>query len=135
MKATKDKIEDLFPSVYITLFSILLGFAIEDMVTQLRETAPIDAYSSLSAIAILSALISGWIGLSFVAIGQDRLPKIQDVLNVLGEMTVDEITGGSPYGASTIAGPDGSRMPSKNELEIAKFQGRHVAEIVKKLER
>lgn len=82
MKATKEKIEDLFPSVYITLFSILLGFAVEDVVTQLRENAPIDAYSLLSAIAILSALIAGWIGLSFVAIAQDRLPKIQDVLNV-----------------------------------------------------
>ena len=43
MKVTTDKIEDLFPSVYITLVSILLGFAVEDMVTQLRETAPIDA--------------------------------------------------------------------------------------------
>jgi NAD(P)H dehydrogenase (quinone) len=44
-----------------------------------------------------------------------------------------EITGGSPYGASTLAGSDGSRQPSENELEIARFQGRHVAEIAKKL--
>ena len=50
-----------------------------------------------------------------------------------GQMRVDEITGGSPYGASTIAGGDGSRMPSENELEGARFQGRHVAEIAKKL--
>ncbi|UCF04545.1 MAG: NAD(P)H:quinone oxidoreductase [bacterium] len=49
------------------------------------------------------------------------------------QMAMDEITGGSPYGASTIAGPDGSRMPSENELAIARFQGRHVAEITKKL--
>lgn len=48
------------------------------------------------------------------------------------QMIMDEITGGSPYGASTIAG-DGSRQPSENELEIAKFQGRHVAKIAKKL--
>ena len=50
-----------------------------------------------------------------------------------GQMRVDEITGGSPYGASTIAGGDGSRMPSDNELEAARFQGRHVAEISAKL--
>jgi len=50
-----------------------------------------------------------------------------------GQMTLKEITGCSPYGASTIAGGDGSRQPSDNELEGARFQGRHVAEIVKKL--
>jgi NAD(P)H dehydrogenase (quinone) len=50
-----------------------------------------------------------------------------------GQMRVDEITGGSPYGASTIAGSDGSRMPSENELEAARFQGRHVAGIASKL--
>ena len=50
-----------------------------------------------------------------------------------GQMRIDEITGGSPYGASTIAGGDGSRMPSENELEAARFQGRHVAEIAAKL--
>jgi len=51
------------------------------------------------------------------------------------QMIIDEVSGGSPYGASTIAGPDGSRMPSENELEIAKFQGKNVAEITKKLMR
>ena len=50
-----------------------------------------------------------------------------------GQMRMDEITGGSPYGASTIAGGDGSRMPSKNELEAARFQGKHVAGIASKL--
>lgn len=50
-----------------------------------------------------------------------------------GQMSLDEITGGSPYGASTIAGGDGSRMPSENELEGARFQARHLAEITKKL--
>jgi NAD(P)H dehydrogenase (quinone) len=50
-----------------------------------------------------------------------------------GQMRIDEITGGSPYGASTIAGGDGSRMPSENELEAARFQGKHVAEISAKL--
>ena len=50
-----------------------------------------------------------------------------------GQMRLDEITGGSPYGASTIAGGDGARMPSENELEAARFQGKHVAEITSKL--
>jgi NAD(P)H dehydrogenase (quinone) len=49
------------------------------------------------------------------------------------QMTLAEITGGSPYGASTITGGDGSRMPSENELTMARFQGRHVAEITAKL--
>jgi NAD(P)H dehydrogenase (quinone) len=44
-----------------------------------------------------------------------------------------EITGGSPYGAGTLAGSDGSRQPSANELTIARFQGKHVAEITRKL--
>ena len=46
---------------------------------------------------------------------------------------MDEITGGSPYGAGTLAGSDGSRQPSANELAIARFQGRHVAEITARL--
>ncbi len=50
-----------------------------------------------------------------------------------GQMRIDEITGGSPYGASTIAGPKGERMPSDNELAAAQFQGRHVATIASKL--
>jgi NAD(P)H dehydrogenase (quinone) len=49
------------------------------------------------------------------------------------QMTLAEITGGSPYGATTITGGDGSRMPSENELKLARFQGRHVAEITAKL--
>ncbi len=52
-----------------------------------------------------------------------------------GQMIGTEISGGSPYGASTIAGPDGSRQPSENELAGARFQGRHVAGIAAKLAR
>lgn len=48
-------------------------------------------------------------------------------------LNMDEISGGSPYGASTITRGDGSRMPSENELAIARFQGKHTAEIAKKL--
>lgn len=50
-----------------------------------------------------------------------------------GQMRTDEITGGSPYGTSTIAGGEGERMPTKNELDAARFQGKHVATIASKL--
>ncbi len=48
-------------------------------------------------------------------------------------MNMQELTGGSPYGAGTLAGADGSRQPTENELIIARFQGRHVAQIAAKL--
>jgi NAD(P)H dehydrogenase (quinone) len=48
-------------------------------------------------------------------------------------VNMTEITGGTPYGATTLAGIDGSRQPSENELAIARFQGRHVAQITNAL--
>ncbi|MEI6857057.1 NAD(P)H:quinone oxidoreductase [Psychrilyobacter sp.] len=51
----------------------------------------------------------------------------QEILNM------EEISGGSPYGATTLAGADGSRKPSENELKIARFQGEHVAKVAKKI--
>ncbi len=50
-----------------------------------------------------------------------------------GQMTLAEITGGSPYGATTIAGVDGSRQPTANELQGARYQGRKIAEVANKL--
>ena len=50
-----------------------------------------------------------------------------------GQRRIDEITGGSPYGASTIVGASGERMPSENELAAARFQGKHVAQIALKI--
>jgi NAD(P)H dehydrogenase (quinone) len=50
-----------------------------------------------------------------------------------GQMKLDEVTGGSPYGASTIAGGDGSRQPSQNELDAARYQGKQIAEVAAKL--
>jgi NAD(P)H dehydrogenase (quinone) len=50
-----------------------------------------------------------------------------------GQLKLDEVTGGTPYGATTIAAGDGSRQPSANELDGARFQGRHVAEVAGKL--
>ncbi len=49
------------------------------------------------------------------------------------QMTLDEISGGSPYGATTIAGGQGQRQPSENELGMARFQGEHVTKIAQKL--
>jgi NAD(P)H dehydrogenase (quinone) len=49
------------------------------------------------------------------------------------QMRIDEVTGGSPYGATTITGSSGERQPSETELELARFQGRHVAEVARKL--
>ena len=46
---------------------------------------------------------------------------------------LDEVTGGTPYGATTITGSDGSRQPSENELAIARFQGQHVASVAAQL--
>lgn len=52
----------------------------------------------------------------------------------VSELTnMDEITGGTPYGASTLAGADGSRQPSDNELAIARFQGAHIAKVARKM--
>jgi NAD(P)H dehydrogenase (quinone) len=48
-------------------------------------------------------------------------------------LNMTEITGGTPYGATTLAKPDGSRQPSENELTLARFQGRHVAQIAARL--
>jgi len=50
-----------------------------------------------------------------------------------GLSNMAEITGGTPYGATTLARPDGTRQPSANELELARFQGRHVAQITERL--
>jgi len=50
-----------------------------------------------------------------------------------GLVEMGEVTGGTPYGATTIAGPDGGRQPTRNELDGARFQGRHVAEIANKI--
>jgi NAD(P)H dehydrogenase (quinone) len=52
-----------------------------------------------------------------------------------GNMRMDEVSGGTPYGASTLAGTDGSRQPSENELAGARYQGRHIAQLAARMER
>jgi NAD(P)H dehydrogenase (quinone) len=50
-----------------------------------------------------------------------------------GLLKMDQITGGTPYGATTLAGADGSRRPSENELDIARYQGKHIAGLAAKI--
>jgi NAD(P)H dehydrogenase (quinone) len=75
----------------------------------------------------LFSIITNLLHLGMVVVG---LPY-----SAAGQMRLDEITGGSPYGATTIAGGKGERQPSANELELMRFQGRHVAEIAARLAR
>lgn len=73
----------------------------------------------------MMSLIANMLHLGCVIVGLPYSAK--------GQMTLDEISGGSPYGVSTIAGGQGQRQPSTNELELARFQGEHVAKLAAKL--
>lgn len=73
----------------------------------------------------LFSIIANLLHFGFVVVG---LPY-----SFTGQMRLDEITGGAPYGATTIAASDGSRKPTVSELDGARFQGRHVAEVATKL--
>jgi NAD(P)H dehydrogenase (quinone) len=73
----------------------------------------------------LFSVIGNLFHLGYIVVGMDY--------GFAGQMRLDEITGGSPYGATTITGADGARKPSKNELDGARYQGRHVAEAAAKL--
>jgi NAD(P)H dehydrogenase (quinone) len=71
------------------------------------------------------SIITNLLHLGFIVVGLNY--------GYAGQMTMSEISGGSPYGASTIAGGDGSRQPSQNELDGARYQGRQIAEVAAKL--
>ncbi len=73
----------------------------------------------------LMSIITNLLHLGLVVVGMNY--------GYRGQMTLDEITGGSPYGATTITGGDGARQPSENELEGARYQGRKIAEVAAKL--
>jgi NAD(P)H dehydrogenase (quinone) len=73
----------------------------------------------------LFSLITNMLHFGFVVVGMDY--------GYGGQMRLDEVTGGAPYGATTIAGTDGSRQPSANELDGARYQGRKIAEVATKL--
>jgi NAD(P)H dehydrogenase (quinone) len=73
----------------------------------------------------LFSIITNMLHFGMVVVGMDY--------GHAGQMTLKEITGGSPYGASTIAGGDGSRQPTENELVGARYQGRKIAEVARLL--
>ena len=73
----------------------------------------------------LFSIITNLLHFGFVVVGLDY--------GYAGQMRLDEITGGAPYGATTIAGRDGSRQPSASELDGARYQGRRIAEVATKL--
>jgi NAD(P)H dehydrogenase (quinone) len=75
--------------------------------------------------ATLFSIIANLLHFGMVIVGLDY--------GFAGQMTLEEITGGSPYGATTISGGDGSRRPTANELEGARYQGRKIAETANKL--
>ena len=108
-----------------------------------RETGPDGWLSSNWAWLAVLPVAMAITALSGLILGSPTLRLRGDYLAIVtlgfGEIVrlladnLDEITGGSPYGATTIAGGDGSRSPSKNELAGAKFQGKHIAEIANRL--
>ena len=73
----------------------------------------------------LFSIITNLLHFGLVVVGMDY--------GYAGQMTLDEVVGGAPYGATTIAGGDGSRKPSEKELDGARYQGRRVAEVAAKL--
>jgi NAD(P)H dehydrogenase (quinone) len=73
----------------------------------------------------LFSIITNLLHFGFVVVGMDY--------GFAPQMTLDEIVGGAPYGATTITGSDGSRQPSQKELDGARYQGRRVAEVAAKL--
>jgi NAD(P)H dehydrogenase (quinone) len=73
----------------------------------------------------LMSIITNLMHLGMIVVGLDY--------GFAGQRTLKEITGGAPYGATTIAGGDGSRQPTENELDGARYQGRNIAEVAAKL--
>jgi NAD(P)H dehydrogenase (quinone) len=73
----------------------------------------------------LFSIITNLLHFGIVIVGMDY--------GYAGQMALDEVTGGSPYGATTIAAGDGSRQPTRNELDGARYQGRRIAETAQKL--
>jgi hypothetical protein len=89
------------------------------------EQANIYARASGYVLKRYVAIITNLLHFGMVVVGLDY--------GHAGQMTIDEITGGSPYGATTITGSDGSRRPTANELQGARYQGQKIAETAKKL--
>jgi NAD(P)H dehydrogenase (quinone) len=136
------KVEDLSEADAL-IFGVPTRFG--NMVGQMRQF--FDATGGLWAKGTLVGKIGSVISSSATQHGGQETTIITTMITLLhhgmiivglpysfqGQMRIDEITGGSPYGASTITGGNGERLPSKNELDAARYQGKWVAELAKKL--
>ena len=78
------RIEDRFPTIYITLISVLLAVGLEDAISQLRELGTTDPYNLAVVFYVAATILAAWTGYSFVAITQARRPRLLDSVNVFG---------------------------------------------------
>ena len=78
------RIEDRFPTIYITLISVLLAVGLEDAISQVRALEAIELFNWVIAFYLGGTIISAWTGYSFVAITQVRRPRLLDSVNVFG---------------------------------------------------
>ncbi len=76
------RLEQLFPTIYVTLISVLLGLVLEDLVSQIRDADTRGPWLWIIAAVSLSYCISTWTGYSFIAITQKRRPRVLDSINV-----------------------------------------------------
>ena len=78
------RIEDRFPTIYITLISVLLAVGLEDAISQVRDTHAYEPFDIAVAVYVAGTILSAWTGYSFVAITQVRRPRLFDSINVFG---------------------------------------------------
>ena len=78
------RVEDLFPTIYITLISVLLAVGLEDAISQLREIESNDLFDWVIAVYVSGTTLAAWTGYSFIAITQVRRPRLLDSVNVFG---------------------------------------------------
>jgi len=79
-----ERIEDRFPSIYITLISVLLAVGLEDAISQVRSVESNELFNWIIVIYVAGTTISAWTGYSFIAITQVRRPRLLDSFNVFG---------------------------------------------------
>ena len=83
-KVDPAKIESLFPTIYITLISVLLAVGLEDAISQVREVESSELFNWVVTAYVCGTTLSAWTGYSFVAITQIRRPRLLDSVNVFG---------------------------------------------------
>ena len=150
-KAAHFKLEQIAPVAKIEDLADYDGIIIGGPTRFGRMAAQMTAYLDQAGGLWAKGVLNGKVGSAFTSTasqhGGQEMNLFSTITNLLhfgmvvvglpysfgGLTELGEITGGTPYGATTIAGLDGSRQPSKNELDGARYQGRHVAEIANKI--